>query len=67
MIIHPLDEVKVSSHSGILWNDLRLRYHLKEGNLSEPNWTQAFVYGNGMKGCRIVSLIDLVGMKYSEL
>ena len=67
LIIHPLDEVKVSFHSGIHWSDLRLRYHLKEGNLSDPVWTQAFAYGNGMKGCRIVSIIDLVGMKYSEM
>ena len=67
LIIPPLEEVKVSFHSGIHWNDLRLRYHLKDGNLSEPTWTQAFAYGNGMKGCRIVSIIDLVEKKYSEL
>ena len=67
LIIYPLEEVKVSFHSGIHWNDLRLRYHLKDGNLSEPTWTQAFAYGNGMKGGQIVSIVDLVEKKYSEL
>ena len=67
LFINPMDEVQVSFHSGIHWNDLRLRYHLENGDLSEPTWTQAFAYGNGMKGCRIVSTIDLVGMKYSEM
>lgn len=67
LLINPLDEVNVSFHRGIHWNDLRLRYHLKEGNLSDPVWAQAFAYGNGMKGCCIVSIIDLVRMKYSEM
>ena len=48
------------------WNELRIRYHLVDGELTDPVWTQAYTYGNGMKGCWLGGILDLNEMKYSE-
>ena len=48
------------------WNDLRIRYHVINGELTNPVWTQAFAYGNGQKECWLAAVLDLIGMSYSQ-
>ena len=66
LFFHPMNDGKIPCPP-LHWNDLRIRYHNENGNLSDPVWVQAYAYGNGKKGAWLAAILDLIEMKYSEL
>ena len=64
IMISPFCGIPADAPGAVHWNELRLRYSLKDGKPFDPTWIVAVSYCSGLPGDDRVRVIDLLSDEF---